>query len=1038
MRIRLIGILTGALIVALAGGWLCACSDATSTHDAGQTDIVNLCQQDAHCPPGHYCDDGVCKRALILCDEQGLCPEGMECRNGGCVPVDSPDGGTDGGEDGGDEAAPGPDIEVVSPELSDGIYELNFGNVMVGVTVEQQVVLTNTGDENLQILNLNFESGTDLDDFAIPAPVLDSLPIVIAPGAEQTLDVVYTATDGITDHCVLDIISNDPDEALVQIHLLSEFKGDAAARLAPAALDFGDVPVGTSGAPLTLTLSNAGSGNAVLTVEEVRLGILANEDFDLALLDADGQPVDALPALLNNADFIDVQVTYHPQLAEEDSDQVVAVTDDALQPTLRADLTGRGVIGDVTADPSPVDMGRVRVGHLQEQAVSLTNSGGASLELTGVALSGTSAEWTLASSDLQLDDLATNPHPLEPGESVSVTLGFGPVDVGVETGHLQIDHSGPGQTLEVSLRAEGYIPAAITLNPAPPLVFADAQYDQPTGRSSPVTVTLTIGNTGGEDLQVQDLRLATPNTEFSWTNEPSHVPPDQDRSFGITFRPQAAGTRTNVLVFDTNDPDVAYDGVPGRVGVDLQANALDPAILVSPSTPQDFGDVSIGSQGLISITIFSASNDPLFIHEVRLGSGGSSDFGLANLPNPAVPLVGLGASHVFQVLYDPLDQGPDTGAVEILSSDIGNPLITIALSGRSSGCPDGWGDCYPGTPGCETQLNSTSHCGACGNTCVNPHGTTSCQNGVCTPVCQGLWGVCGGDPDEGCLVPLNTMTDCGDCDAPCSLPHATASCSTGTCQVSICDDGWHDCNSNPGCETHTDVDEQHCGNCTTVCVAQNGTNTCIDGVCTPSCSANWGDCDGNPNNGCERATNTLTDCGGCNVACALAHASETCSSGSCQIVACDNGWCDLNGSPSNGCEHDLDTDPACSGATDIGTVRGDEGADTIDQYGRGEAWFRVRVDESSGGCDLLQVRLRLYPPNGQNYDLLARIDSCSGAQGYFPEPGDAMEQMYAYREDECILGIPTGSDQSFYVYINVIAIDVHTCDQWHLEIRGNP
>ena len=42
-------------------------------------------------------------------------------------------------------------------------------------------------------------------------------------------DILLLVTDGLTDHGILDIISNDPDEALIKIHLLSEFKGTAEA-----------------------------------------------------------------------------------------------------------------------------------------------------------------------------------------------------------------------------------------------------------------------------------------------------------------------------------------------------------------------------------------------------------------------------------------------------------------------------------------------------------------------------------------------------------------------------------------------------------------------------------------------------------------------------------------------------------------------------------------------------------------------------------------------------------------------------------------
>ncbi|MBW1872717.1 MAG: choice-of-anchor D domain-containing protein [Deltaproteobacteria bacterium] len=438
---------------------LCQCSSGTTA-----SDTLDLCTVDEDCPYGQYCDDGICVTGNTACDADNPCPDGMECRNGTCI-TSGVDGGSDGDggldADGGngDITQTGPAIVIISPPAtgSPPVHQLNFGNVAVGVSAEQQIVLENIGDEDLRIIELNFESGGSVDDFSIPQSILDSLPLTVAPNQQATLDVVYTASDGVTDHGVLDIISNDPVNALVKVQLLSEFKGEAKISASPAALVFGDIPVGDSSQPLTATLSNQGTGNAVLTINDIRFGILANPDFELVIIDANQQAV-SLPVLLNNGDFVDVLVTYHPQANEDDSDELVAVSDDPITPSLAVPLSGSGVIGDVSAQPSPIALGRVRVLSHAEQTVTISNSGGATLELTGIALVDTSAEWLLSSSDVDLADLANNPHVLNAQESVDVLIGFDPADIGLEEGKLVIDHSGPGEQLEVALSASSGMP----------------------------------------------------------------------------------------------------------------------------------------------------------------------------------------------------------------------------------------------------------------------------------------------------------------------------------------------------------------------------------------------------------------------------------------------------------------------------------------------------------------------------------------------------------------------------------------------------
>jgi alpha-tubulin suppressor-like RCC1 family protein len=78
------------------------------------------------------------------------------------------------------------------------------------------------------------------------------------------------------------------------------------------------------------------------------------------------------------------------------------------------------------------------------------------------------------------------------------------------------------------------------------------------------------------------------------------------------------------------------------------------------------------------------------------------------------------------------------------------------------------------------------------------------------------------------------------------------------------------------------------------------------------CPAGFGDCDGNPANGCETPLDTLQDCGGCGVACGGPCSSATCATGTCVTTpepdgtACDDG---------NACtQMDVCTGGACVGS----------------------------------------------------------------------------------------------------------------------------
>jgi hypothetical protein len=780
-------------LAAVLGGWLVACSDQTAPADG-----TGLCDQDDHCPWGSYCEGGVCVPAGVGCDSLSACPPGFECRNGGCAPLGGQDGGTDGeadGEDGGGEGdgpSEEPDIEVLWPPLSGGVYLADFGNVLVGETTEQQIRLRNAGSRELRILQLNFESGAS-PDFSVPRELLDSLPLGVAPGAEARLDVRYTASDGLTDHAVLGIVSNDPDEALVRIHLLSEFKGQAAMTVEPRSLDFGDIPVGDTSAPRLVTVANEGTGNAVLGLEAVRFGLVANPDWSLRVLDDEARPV-ALPALLNNGQALSVEVSYHPGAHELDQEQLYVVGDaPAPHTAVTVALRGRGVVGDLSASPSPVDLGRVRVGARAEREVSLTNAGGAPLELTGAALAEAGPGWSLASAELDIAGLAGAPHPLAPGETVRVQVGFEAAAAGEETARLVIDHTGPSASLSVNLRAQGYVPAALTTDPDPArLRFDGVQYDAAVPPESR-TLAIRLGNAGGEPLILTNMRLAGGRTEFTWTPSLSSIPAGQEQELRVTFTPSAAGAFQERLVFETNDPDIVFDGVSGRAAIELEATAIDPVIVLSPNTAQDFGAVPTGQVARLTFTIISASPDPLWVLEIRKGSGSSNDFRLENLPDISTPLVGIGTTRAFDVVYQPSGPGDDHGSVEVLSSDIGRPLLGVPLSGTSSGCPAGTADCDPAVPGCETDiLNSMQHCGGCNQRCELAHASESCSGGTCLiTACEDPWANCDGVHANGCEENLHTsIQHCRACFNACAYEHAEAVCGSAGCQMGACHPDW--------------------------------------------------------------------------------------------------------------------------------------------------------------------------------------------------------------------------------------------------------
>ncbi len=110
-----------------------------------------------------------------------------------------------------------------------------------------------------------------------------------------------------------------------------------------------------------------------------------------------------------------------------------------------------------------------------------------------------------------------------------------------------------------------------------------------------------------------------------------------------------------------------------------------------------------------------------------------------------------------------------------------------------------------------------------------------------------------GDPCEGIDV-MNDPRNCGACGRTCVVPHGSAACAGGECAIGTCDLDFADCDQKPenGCELQDTCEEGSA--CPTACGSM-GAISCAD-ICAPTCvipaeicNAQDDDCDGACDNG---------------------------------------------------------------------------------------------------------------------------------------------------------------------------------------------
>mgnify|MGYP006335934089 CR=1 FL=1 len=180
----------------------------------------------------------------------------------------------------------------------------------------------------------------------------------------------------------------------------------------------------------------------------------------------------------------------------------------------------------------------------------------------------------------------------------------------------------------------------------------------------------------------------------------------------------------------------------------------------------------------------------------------------------------------------------------------------------------GLADCDADGRTCETDLaRDLVHCGSCDNACrfrvETPHADPSCDGGSCRALCDVGFADCNARFDDGCETQLTSDQHCGACGHVCATQHGQSRCLAGECALLACEAGWADCDGDPkACERALDrVDS--CGSCERRCQLAHAIARCAPSPARceiERCEPGWEDCDGNMDNGCERDSGGLGPC----------------------------------------------------------------------------------------------------------------------------------------------------------------------------------
>jgi hypothetical protein len=292
--------------------------------------------------------------------------------------------------------------------------------------------------------------------------------------------------------------------------------------LSSNSLNFAGVTAGTS-ATLTVTASNSGAASVTISSVSVSSSYFSMSGPSLPVTIAAGQN--------STLSFV-----FSPNAAGAFNATASITSDASTSPTILT-LSGTGVttVGALGANPTSLDFGTVQDGSNQTLSETLTNTGGSSVTVSQVGISGTG--FTLSG--------ITAPVTLTAGQSVPFSVIFAPQSAGSASGSVSITSNASNPTLTIALSGTGTTATGqLTATPATlgigNVVVGTSGTASGSLNASGSNVTVTAAASNNSRFTVSGLSL------------PVTILAGQSAPYTVTFSPQVTGAATATLTFTSN------------------------------------------------------------------------------------------------------------------------------------------------------------------------------------------------------------------------------------------------------------------------------------------------------------------------------------------------------------------------------------------------------------------------------------------------------------------------------------------------------
>ncbi|MEN8006747.1 MAG: choice-of-anchor D domain-containing protein, partial [Candidatus Krumholzibacteriota bacterium] len=537
-----------------------------------------------------------------------------------------------------------------APDMALSPESFDFGVNFVGTPTLQNLVINNLGTDDLVISSVSIDNADFNTSLTAPATL----------GATETLVVTvgFNASAVGAQSGVLTIVSNDPSTPTFEIPLAGEGVLPPAASVDPTALA-SDLFTGES-ENQTVTLSNTGDSDLNFTAQTL-LG--AAEVVVHAALDLGKEEVDPRPGILGSGgpdiygyrwkdsdepdgpifDWVDISGTGTPAFTSYSDDR----------------NSGPFEIG--FAFPfygTPFSEFRV----CSNGWISFTST---STDLSNGPLPGTGAPENLLAmfhDDLKVDPTGVGSNVYYQNDGAKLIIQY--------DGVMRYGSGGP-YTFQAHLYPTGAIYYYYLSMQGSRLDEATIGIQNAT-RDDGLTVVYN-------DVYVHDnlaIRIAPVSDWLVVSPNAGTVPAGGSMPLDVTFSAAGmfGGVYEGAVLITNNDPVNGLIEVPAVMTVTgVPVAAVDPAAL-------DFGEVFIGYDNQLQMTVSNAGTDVLMVTGITAGSGDYS-------ASPSVFDLDPFAEQVVTVTFAPSAVGVVASDLQIVSNDANSPLI-VSVTGVGVVPPD--------------------------------------------------------------------------------------------------------------------------------------------------------------------------------------------------------------------------------------------------------------------------------------------------------------------------------------------------------------